>query len=162
MADKRQYYAKDKISCYVKNLLTGTTIEFELIPESVTDSNSASFDPQDIRGRSTPIQGYNNSGPRTVSYTVILHDDYCKDGILKTVNALRALTYPAYGGSVTPPTCYVRFGKMIKMKAITNSVSVNWMTPYRDGVFTRAEVTLDFIEVRGSSLGASSVEGGKQ
>lgn len=162
MARKRKFYTKDKINCYIKNLVTGTTIEFELIPETVSDNNSASFDAQDIRGRSNPIQGYNTSGPRTVSFSIQLHDDYCKDGILTTVNKLRALTYPAYGGGVTPPSCYVRFGKMIRMKAVVTSVSVQWNKPYRNGVFTQAEVSLDFTEIRNKSLSASNIEGGKQ
>lgn len=151
---------KDTINCYIKNFVTGSTIEFELIPEEITDNYSATFDQQDIRGRSNPIQGYNSSGPRTISYTIQLHDDYCKTGILDTVNKLRALTYPEYGGVIIPPKCYVRFGNMIGTKAITTSVGVTWKKPYRDGIFINADVTLEFTEVLENPKSASQIEGG--
>jgi len=39
----------------------------------------------------------------------------------------KKLVYPKYTGSlVTPPYCYVRFGAMINITAIVNSVSIEW------------------------------------
>lgn len=154
-------FVKDNIECYVRNNLTGKNIEFELIPEEISESLAAAFDPQEIRGRSNPIQGYNNSGPRSVEFTVTLHDDYCKDGILNVVNSLKALEYPLYNSYVVPPNCYVRIGKMIRMQAICTGVNVTWKKPYRQGYFINADVSLSFSEVRSNPQDASEVEGGE-
>lgn len=154
---------KDNISrlpCYIINLVTGTRIAFTVIPEDISDSNSAQFDDQSIRGRSTPLKGYSGSGPRSVSYSLDLHDDYCQGGILKTVNKLKALVYPVYGGVVTPPKCYVRLGNMVGMTAVTNSVNISWKPPYRNGVYVCATVSLEFSEVVKTPYGATDIEKG--
>lgn len=154
-------YSKDNISCYIKNLITGTTIEFDLIPEEFSETNVATYDQHNIRGRSSPIQGYSNSGPRNISYMVQIHDDCCTNGIVDTVNKLRALSYPEYGGSIVPPKCYIRFGDMLSIKAVVINVNVTWRKPYRNGTFINADVSLDFIEIIDKPRSASEVEGGK-
>lgn len=140
------------IHCYVINLLTDTKITFKVPPEELTESVSASFEPQEIRGRSAPFFSYNSNGARTVSFTVTLHEEYCAGGIWKTVNQLKALVYPTYSGSIVrPPKCYVRFGSMVGMRAIIENVSVSWEKPYIQDVgkrivFNKASVSLEFTE----------------
>lgn len=148
---------KEYIPCYIINLLTGGKIEFECEPEEISDANSAQFDPQDVRGRSSPYQGYSSSGPRTISFSVMLHDDLCKEGILNTVNHLRSLTYPNYGGVLTPPKCLVRVGDMIHCNAIVNDVSVSWQKPYRNGTYVAAEVSLNLTEVVDTPYSSSEI-----
>ena len=157
-SNKKVYKAvKDYIPCYVINLLTGGKIEFDCEPDEITDTNSNQFDPQDIRGRSSPYQGYNNSGPRSISFNVILHDDLCKEGVLNTVNHLRSLTYPNYGGVLIPPKCLVRIGDMIHCKAVINDVSVVWQKPYRNGVYLVADVTINATEVVDTPFSANEI-----
>lgn len=147
-SNKRVYrITKDYIPCYVINTVTGGTIEFDCEPDEINDTISAQFDPQEIRGRSSPYQGYNSSGPRTVSLELVLHDDLCKEGVLNTVNRLRSLVYPGYSGVLIAPSCLVRIGDMIHMKAIVNDVGVVWQKPYRNGVYLVANVSLTFSEV---------------
>lgn len=148
---------KEYIPCYIINILTGGKIEFECEPEEISDSNSNQFDPQEIRGRSSPFQGYNSSGPRSISFSVMLHDDLCKEGILNTVNHLRSLTFPNYGGVLTPPKCLVRIGDMIHCNAIVNDVSVSWQKPYRDNVYVAAEVSINLSEVVDTPYSSSEV-----
>lgn len=138
---------KDYIPCYVINTLTGNTIEFDVEPDEITESNTASFDPQEIRGRSSPYQGYNSSGPRNISFELVLHQDLCKDGILNTVNHLKSLVYPGYGGVLRAPECMIRLGNMIHCKAIMTDVGVTWQKPYRDNVYLTASVSLSFNEI---------------
>ena len=138
---------KDYIPCYIINTLTGNTIEFDVEPDEITESNTASFDPQDIRGRSSPYQGYNSSGPRNISFELVLHQDLCKDGILNTVNHLKSLVYPGYGGVLRAPECMIRLGNMIHCKAIVTDVGVTWQKPYRDNVYLAASVSLSFNEI---------------
>lgn len=149
---------KEYIPCYIINLVTGTRIEFDITPDSIDDSNSASFDAQSIRGRSSPYQGYSESGPRTVSYSVTLHHDLCKDGLLNTVNKLKALTYPEYGGILQLPQCLVRIGDMIHCKAIVGDVGVSWQKPIRDGIYLVADISLSFTEVVDTPYGANEIE----
>lgn len=148
---------KDYIPCYITNTLTGGTIEFDVEPEEITDTTTANFDPQEIRGRSSPFQGYNSSGPRTVSFELVLHQDLCKDGLLNTINHLKSLAYPGYGGVLSPPSCIVRLGKMVHMKATVSDVGVTWQKPYRDQLYLVATVSLSFTEVVNTPHSASDI-----
>lgn len=153
--------SSNAMAFYIVNLLTGSQIAIRIIPEEVSDSTSSQWEEVVPRGRSNPIYGYSSSGPRTVSYTIQLHDDYLPDGILTTVNQLRALTYPAYsGGSISPPKCLVRVGGNIKFTGICKEVSVTWQKPLRDGYYINAEVSLTFDEVCNTAKGSSEVAQG--
>lgn len=157
-SNKRVYrITKDYIPCYIINTVTGGTIEFDCEPDEISDTVSAQFDPQEIRGRSSPYQGYNSSGPRTLSFSLILHDDLCKEGILNTINRLKSLVYPGYGGVLSTPACLVRIGDMIHMKAIVSDVGVSWQKPYRNGVYLLAEVSLTLSEVVDTPHSASDI-----
>ena len=157
-SNKRVYrITKDYIPCYIINLVTGGTIEFDCEPDEINDTTSTQFDPQEIRGRSSPYQGYNSSGPRVVSFELVLHDDLCKEGLLSTVNRLRSLAYPGYGGVLSAPACLVRIGDMIHMKAIINDVGVVWQKPYRNRIYLVANVSLTLSEVVDTPHSASDI-----
>lgn len=137
------------IPCYIVNLLTDKTIKFGVLPEEISESHDASWDSTDVRGRSAPYFGYAGNGARTVSYSITLHSDLCKD-IKNTVNELKKLVYPKYLGSiVNPPYCYVKFGDMVSMRAIVNSVSVSWSGTIIEDCkyYSTAEVSLEFSEL---------------
>ena len=114
------------VPCYIVNLVTGMKINFATLPTDVSEDYSASFGSQQPMGRSSPYFNYENSEARTVSYSVTLHKDIVPD-MENVVLECKKLVYPKYTGSlVTPPYCYVRFGAMINMTAIVNSVSIEW------------------------------------
>lgn len=155
---------KESITFYIINLLTNDKIVVDLIPEEVSDATQGQYDEVVPRGRSNPIYGYSTSGPRTVSFTVQLHDDYCPGNhgsIVNYVNRLRALAYPAYnGGSISSPKCLVRVGDMINFTGVCKEVSVTWKKPYRDGFYLNAEVSLSFDEVQSIAKSSSQVAKG--
>lgn len=152
---------RDEIVCYIINLVTNSRIEFTLIPDEVSDSVSSQFEETTPMGRSGPIYGYSATGPHSVSFSIQLHDDYCKGGILNTVNKLKALTYPVYNsGNINPPKCLIRIGNIINMTAKCSEVSVTWQKPYRNGQYIMAEVSLSFDEVTSRSMSAYDVEKG--
>ena len=157
--NKKAYAAaKDTIPCYIINLVTNSKIEFECTPESVSDNNSAQFDSQEIRGRSSPYQGYSGSGPRSLSYNIVLHEDLCKEGLINTINKLKALTYPEYGGVLLTPKCLIRLGNMIHCQATVSDVSITYQKPHRDNIYVYAEVDLSFSEVVDKPYSASEIE----
>lgn len=151
--------AKDNVTCYIKNLVTGSIVRFDLPPE-LSDSESANFDDTAIRGRSSPIKGYDSSGPRSVSYSLQLHDDYCEEGLETTISKLKALVYPGYSNVVDAPSCYVRIGNAVRGLFVVNSVGVNYNLPYRNGMYVQADVSLDLSEVPTTPRSATEIENG--
>lgn len=159
------------IECYIINLVTNTKIEFLCNPEDVSENIASTFDAQTVRGRTAPFVGYDNTGPRTVSVSFIVNADL--EGDAKTaltnfkrkVNAIRALAYPEYQGQyIKPPVCFVRIGKMVSMRAITEGVSVSWSLPYSEGLYRQAEISLEFTQIHNTPAtcyGASDVENDK-
>ena len=138
-----------QLDFYIINLLTGTRIELPFIPaESLSEEVSAEFEASAVRGRSTSGGGYSSTGPRPITFSVTLHDDFCRDGILRTTNRMKALCYPTYSSHVNPPICFVRLGRHIRFRAICRSVSLSWQLPLREGRFIVAEVsfTFDIVE----------------
>lgn len=146
------------ITCYIRNAITEKTISFNVIPEEISESVDATWDTMDIRGRSAPYFGFSGNGARTVSYSITLHDDLCPD-LEKTVKDLKGLVYPKYLGSVvTPPYCYVKFGNMVNMYAIVNSVNVSWSgviigdNNKTNAHYSTAEVSIEFSELRKNGI----------
>ena len=148
--------------CYILNLVSGEVIHFHMIPDDVSDSMSANYDQQTIRGRSLPIKSYNDSGPRSISFTATLHSSYNQDNsITFTVNKLRALVYPDYEGKrIYPPLCLIRIGDLI-VKSVVTSVNVTWKKPYRNQTYMFAEVAINAEEVMDNVMDMSEVEKGQ-
>lgn len=157
---------KDDFSLYIRNEATGTTINFDLVPEDFSESFSSSFESQDIMGRSAPIVGWSSSGPHSVSLTLTLHAEIegGTDKLKDKINKLVALTYPVYSGdAITPPKCFIRVGKMVGMYGYIESVSVSWEKPYSEQIFRKAEVSIDVNEIANNAsecLDAVQVEAG--
>ncbi len=142
------------ITCYILNKLTDKTIKFYVIPEEVSESYGASWDSTEVRGRSAPYFGFSGNEARTVSYSITLHADYCKN-LKDIVKELKRLVYPKYAGSIViPPYCKVKFGSMVDMTAIVNNVSVNWSGTLIDGndYYSTAEVSIEFTELRTNKI----------
>lgn len=151
---------RDTTPFYLINLITGTRLSLDITPDEITDSVGAEFEEQPIRGRSSPLKGYSSSGPRQVSFTITTADDYCKDGLVPTVNMLKAMVYPVYSGIVVSPEIYLRIGYLIAMKAVLNSVDVTWKKPIRNGFYTVADISFDFSEVVDIPRSAEEIEQG--
>lgn len=146
-------------TCYIKNLVTGTTIMLD-VPPQLSDSYSAQFDPVSIRGRSNQLQGYSETTSREISWTVEVHDDYAEYGLAGTIAMLKALVYPNYSGYVETPVCYIRIGNAVSGRFVMTSVSVDYQIPYRDDMFVYAEVQLSATEAGDVVYSAAEIEGG--
>lgn len=156
---KASHYVTVEYTAYIKNLVTGTTIELEL-PQEVTDQIATDFDDIVIRGRSAPLRGYSASGPRTVSFDLELHEDYCPYGLVNTCAQLKALCYPGYDSNVNAPQCYVRIGQAVTGIFTVSDVSVTYQTPYRDDMYVFANVSISLTEAGDVVRSAAEVEAG--
>ena len=158
------YSAGDRVEvdCFVKNLVTGTIIKFDNMPSDLSDSYSANFEPASIRGRSTAIQGYDNTEPRTVSFSTTISEDLSEEGVLTKVARLRALEYPGYTSVVEPPKCYLKLGNAVRGTFICTSVDVSYPdnAPVRDNYYLIAEVSLSFTESNDFARSAAEIEEG--
>lgn len=157
---KGRSYLDSEIEFFITNLNTGTKIRFGISPESVSDSFSAQFDDEFVRGRSSPFKGYSGSGPRDISFSLKLYADYCPEGIVQTVRMLRALAYAEKDGVIRPPRCYFSLGTFMQITGVPTSVNVIWEKPYKEGIYSFATVSLSIQEVEEKSRIASEVETG--
>lgn len=149
--------------CYVKNLVTGTTIEFRQgMPEGLSDSASASFEPAEIRGRSNQLQGYSSTESRTISFSYEFHEELEPEGLLTLVARIKALEYPGYASVVEPPKCYLRLGNAVRGTFICNSADVSYPENggTRDDYFLKADVSFSFIETSDFARSAAEIEDG--
>ena len=121
------------ITCYIYNLITAEKIEFKTVPEGVSESFQGSWASQDILGRSAPYLAYTGNPARTASYSVLLDRNILGDpGYKNTIDQCKRLVYPRYvgGGLIIPPYSYIRFGGMLKLFAVIQSVDFSWSGPF--------------------------------
>ena len=163
------YRPDSLITCYIYNLITDERIEFVVIPEGVTETYSAEWTTQDILGRSAPYLAFVGNPARTVEYSIQLDRDILGDPVYEnTIDSCKRLVYPNYtaGGIVVPPYSYIRFGGIIKMFAVVESVSVSWSgtiisnsddtpgggyqgnTSPNDNLYSQCELSFSFTEIR--------------
>lgn len=148
--------AKDYIACYMADLRTGEVMEFE-VPEELSEDLSASYDQQTILGRAGSIKGYNNTSDITLSFTLKLHDDYCKWGIVRTVNFIKSQLYPEYDAEIVAPKTMFRCGSVFSALCVLTSVSVTWKKPYRDGHYISADVSITIETINNVPPSASEI-----
>lgn len=135
-------------------------------PESIGDSNTATFATTPILGRSAPIATYSYSGPRTVDFKFMLHRDMMNDiSLVSTtmkisededvvdalVRRMHSAVLPKYTNitkAVNPPILAVRIGNDIYIKGVVNgSVSVNKSGPIINGKYAVIEISFNMIEL---------------
>ena len=153
-------YFSDYYDSYIMNLATTSIIEFHL-PSELSDSMSANFESQNVRGRSAQYHGYNDSGPRSISFSIELQADYCKEEFNITIAKLKALTYPVYTNGVIYPSCVIKLGNVLTGQFIINSVGVSYdgsQAPERDHMYTKATVSIDAVETPQIAKSAEQVE----
>lgn len=108
---------------------------FPCYPDSVSDSNQASYSSQTILGRSEPFQYYTGSGPRTVSVDFTLHSDMFPNNlnyIYQLTNFVEACCYPRYGNNIAATKVIFHCAKNIHIVGIITSVSTKYSGPVLD------------------------------
>jgi len=151
-------------------IVGGVKIPFQFKPKGLSESNSAAYSASEIIGRSAPIQGYNNSGPRTIGVTFIFFADP-KDSKIDTAKIkdyvwkLQSTLYPDHSnGAGTPPRCILKIENWLKMTGVITSWNVDvpddtpWDLDAR--LPMHVEITLQIMEIRDSSISYKEVQTG--
>ena len=111
---------------------------FPCYPDSISDSNQASFNPVPILGRAEPFQYYTSSGPRTVSVKFTMHQEMVRSGIgINYVHKLTAFIesacYPRYNNSgIAANKVVFHCGKDIHIEGIISNVNTDHSGPILD------------------------------
>lgn len=148
----------EKIPCYIVNKNTGATVSFDVeIPETVNDSYVTNFQQQGTKGRSSPFKAYQNSGPRSITFTVTMALDLRRD-LKETVDTLRDMLKPAKSSYIVAPRVRVRIGDVLNIEAVPTSFSVNWREGYKNNVYRvcDCEFAFDEVEDKGTFSGKTS------
>lgn len=151
-------FRSNAIPCYIVNLNTNTTITFGTEPDQIEDSKSTQYEDEQTIGRSSPFKGYQGSGPRSVSFTITIVADYCPDGLVTTCNRMKALCYPHKSSHIVGPKALFVLGSFFKVVGTPKDVNVIYKKPYRDGMYTLADVSFSLDEVEDQTRFASEVE----
>ena len=156
---------KQEIPCYLVNLITNNNgsgvVYFPHIPEEFSYSKSNNFEEMEIKGRSEPFQGYNNSSALTVDINVTISADYCENHDIDSVlQVLESFAYPRYSeaGRIVPPKCFFRCATF-SVEGVLESINIVRKLPIIDGKYTIAEVSISIIETHPTSVSAKTVEG---
>lgn len=120
----------ERYTCFIRNNITGTIIYFPVMPEGISENQSANFTQQDIIGASRPRIIYSSTGAKTMSLSLKhLTEDYVMEGftdLLQYTRALQALVYPNYSaGIVKAPDLTLVLGDR-SMSCVCTNVSINW------------------------------------
>lgn len=139
------------------DLSNGGSLRFHL-PDDITDSTPISWEDIAILGRSVPVKGYENSGPRTIGFELHFfagEGDHSTgndpvDRMQADVAFLQSLVYPDYSKSfvLPPPNVLLSLGGILKLKCVCTGAEVTWKKPYTaDGRPMQAQVQMTFQAV---------------
>lgn len=135
-------------------------------PDTISDSMTVTWSPQNALGRSAPVYTYNNSGPRTVGIKLAFRRDMLDDvneGISNVnplvgddytdtlIRALQSIAVPKYNltdKAIEPAMVALRLGQTVFIKGIvTGSVDVTYSLPIlADGKYAGIEIGFNIYE----------------
>jgi hypothetical protein len=125
--------------CFIVDIDAGNLdyIEFQLMPDTISESKGAQYDRVGIIGRSLPILGYANSSSRTMNLSLEFaalnrNGQYSPSWIVEKVRWLESKVYPEYiEGWVYPPhKVLIMIGSVIGMTAVMTNCTTTWSKPW--------------------------------
>ena len=143
-------------------------MEIPCFPESVSDSNSATWSEEMTTYQHyEPKNTYNKSGPRTVSCTFKIHramwDGNQDSGKSEALVAyMQSALYPDYDTQAAePPRCTLIVGKSIRIVGILQSCNVNYSGPIGpDDKYDCVNIDISIKEESDNVLSTSAVRDG--
>lgn len=144
-----------------KVIIGSTVLNMPCYPDSVSDSTDVSYNTSSILGRSEPYSTYNNSGPRTISFTFNMHREMTGNEaeIEQIVRYIESAVYPNYNSNVAPIRVQVYIGKTIYISGIMTSETTDWSGPIDDtDKYNLVNVSFTIQETTGNPKSASYVQ----
>lgn len=143
-----------------------SSIDFPVYPEELDDGRAANYtEMPDLLYQYEPWPVYQNSGPRTNTYTFKMHRDMWtgdhRDGKCnELIRFCEACCYPEYNGSAvntTRVTLYVKGQPLIS--GIMHNTSTSWSGPIGlDGFYLECELKIEIQEVSDTPLSYKTVK----
>lgn len=145
--------------------LGGDSIDFPVYPEELNDGRSATYSAMpDMLYEYEPWQIYENSGPRTGTYTFKFHRDMWsgdhRDGKAnELIRFCQANCYPEYNGSsVHTAIVTLYIGGESLISGVMTEANTKWSGPIGlDGWYLECELEISITEVSRDPLHYSSV-----
>jgi hypothetical protein len=132
-------------------------LEFQLMPDTISENKTANYDPIAIIGRSLPILGYANSSSRSINLELEFaalnrSGKYSPTWVKDQVRWLESKVYPEYeSGWVYPPhRMQLIVGQALGMLCVMTSCTTTWSKPWTTSIVEpfayRASVACSFQE----------------
>jgi len=143
--------------CFILDSDSGERVEFQLMPEAISESKSATYNEIPIIGRSLPLLGYANSTSRSMGLgltfaALYAEGKYSPSWIEQQIRWLESKVYPIYadGFMYPPPRLFVVVGKAIGLQCVMTSVNTTWLGPWsvanQEAYAFRAQIDMQFQE----------------
>lgn len=151
-------------SCFIT--VNGATMAFPCYPESVDDSQTASYQPTNILGRSEPFQIYTGSGPRSVNVSFTMHCEMVHGAnsyqsnyeyVNSLVRLVESSCYPNYGSGVAAIKCTLQVALNIRITGIITNVSTKWYGPIIDNKYQMVDLSFSVTECTGAPKSQSDI-----
>jgi len=132
--------ASPEAFCFIIDTLRDDRLEFQLMPEAISETKTAHYNEIPILGRSLPLVGYSSSSSRQIGLSlsfVALNSmesggKYTADWVKKKVRWLESKTYPQYEDGLVfpPPLLLLVVGGVIGLSCIMTNCTTTWMGPW--------------------------------
>jgi hypothetical protein len=136
----------------------GGRLVFKHNPSEINDNKAVEWEAVGIMGFSDPRFQFNNSGERTINFTLKLLglENADRTYVRKTVNWLRSLEYPDYMGAgdrMPPPRVLFMLGQLYSVTCIVRAVNARYLTfEGETGLPTEADVDIVLAQWTEKSL----------
>lgn len=146
---------------YIMDLRTNEVFDIPFPPADLTErTNSPSFTSDNIVGRTSQYMVYTSSSNRSIGVTFSIIDDYIEIGLQEVRDILASMAMPQYTNyNIDPPRVQIKLGAMV-LRGVISSISFTWSGPFRNGLYTVLNVTMELTEARQIPLGSTEVRAG--
>lgn len=157
-----------EVYCFILNLDADNVadrLEFQLMPDGITENKAAMYNEVPIIGRSLPLIGYASSTSRMTALSlrfVALKEEgkYSPQWVEKQVRWLESKVYPHYRDGLTypPSRLLLIIGRAIGMQCVMTSYNTSWNGPWtvKTGEASSFQATVDIqLQEYGQNLSTS-------
>jgi hypothetical protein len=149
-------------SLYLYNINTEEWVIIPVIPDSLSASYSANFQPVTTHGLIRPVRYYTGGSEKSVSFTIKMHEDLqykysntksdeyanTKGNLYALVDVIKRLSEPPNTDHdsqvLLPPKVYFQLGNQFAGTGHIDT-SVSFSVPFRNGRYIMADISFTFV-----------------